>query len=149
MKKILTATICSIFLWSCTNTSSIPKRRITYPNNTVTTLPKANNNVKVDEYEQLLKTYKSETAEVLTDLLNTPSPTDTKTSLLIENKSRCNMVMIVSGNNYYNKIPIAAGKMAGVMVPKKQNYKLSTKICGTNYQTTKYISESISLKLGN
>ena len=51
------------------------------------------------EYQTLIKTYKSETADVLTDLLNGSSE-GSKTSITVENSSRCTMVLTISGNNY-------------------------------------------------
>lgn len=133
-----------VFLQSCVSyptTTNYPTR------NTIPTRNTASNTES--EYYEVLKTYKSETAAVLTDLLNDPSPTDTKTSLLVENLSRCNMVLTVSGNNYFKKIPIAPSKMAAVMLPKNQNYRLSSIICNSTYQSTKYITKSTSLKLSN
>lgn len=91
------------------------------------------------EYLALSKTYKSETAAVLTDILNGSADQD-KTSVTVENKSRCNMVLTISGNNYFKKVPIAAGKIGAVMVPKNQNYNLSGMVCHAVYQRTKFIS---------
>lgn len=91
------------------------------------------------EFQTLSKTYKSETAAVLTDILNGSSDQD-KTSVTVENKSRCNMVLTISGNNYFKKIPIAAGKIGAVIVPKNQNYNLSGMVCNAVYQKTKFIS---------
>lgn len=91
------------------------------------------------EYQTLSKTYKSETAAVLTAILN-GSEDQEKTSVTVENKSRCNMVLTISGNNYFKKVPIAAGKIGAVMVPKNQNYNLSGMVCSSVYQRTKFVS---------
>lgn len=91
------------------------------------------------EYQALSKTYKSETAAVLTDILNGSADQD-KASITVENKSRCNMVLTISGNNYFKKVPIAAGKIGAVMVPKNQNYNLSGMVCNAVYQKTKFVS---------
>lgn len=111
-----------------------------------TTISPSNN---TKEYEEVLKNYKSETAEVLTYLLNDASPENPKTALTVENTSRCNMVLTVSGNNYYKKIPIGAGKVGSVMITKNQNYKLSGMVCNSVYQTSKFITSSYSVKLSN
>lgn len=100
------------------------------------------------EYQALIKTYKSETAEVLTHLLNDSSD-DPRTSVTVENSSRCNMVLTISGNNYFKKVPIAAHKMGAVMVPKNQNYNLSGMICDAVYQKTKFVSVPYEVKLSN
>jgi hypothetical protein len=99
------------------------------------------------EYQEVLKTYKSETAEVLTYLLNGESPVESKTALTVENTSRCNMVLTVSGNNYFKRIPIGKGKIGSVMIPKNQTYQLSGMVCKSFYQTSKFISDSYSVKL--
>ncbi|MDO3425399.1 competence protein ComL [Chryseobacterium sp. APV1] len=100
------------------------------------------------EYQTLLKTYKSETAAVLTDLLNgfEDSP---NTSITVENNSRCNMVLTISGNNYFKKIPIGANKIGSAMVPKNQNYNISGMVCNSVYQKTKFISSSYNVTLSN
>ncbi|MEC3874499.1 DUF6759 domain-containing protein [Chryseobacterium salviniae] len=100
------------------------------------------------EYQALMKTYKSETAEVLTHLLN-DSSNDPRTSITVENNSRCNMVLTISGNNYFKKVPIAANKIGAVMVPKNQNYNLSGMICNAVYQKTKFVSGPYEVKLSN
>lgn len=100
------------------------------------------------EYNELLKTYKPETAKVLTDLINGSSDSP-ETSVSVENKSSCNMVLTISGNNFYRKIPIGAGKIGVAMVPKNQNYKLSGIVCSSVYQSTKYISSSYAITLSN
>lgn len=101
------------------------------------------------EYNALIKSYKPETADVLNDLLNDDSPDNPKTSITIENKSRCNMVLTISGNNYFKKIPIAAGKIGSAMVPKNQNYNLSGTVCESVYQKTKFITSSYNITLSN
>jgi hypothetical protein len=101
------------------------------------------------EYQEVLKTYKSETAEVLTYLLNGESPEETRTALIVENTSRCNMVLTVSGNNYFKRIPIGKGKIGSVMIPKNQTYQLSGIVCKSSYQTSKFISSSYSVKLSD
>lgn len=101
------------------------------------------------EYAELIKTYKPETADVLNDLLNADSPSNPKTSISVENQSRCNMVLTVSGNGFFKKIPIASGKVGYTMVPKNQNYRLSGMLCNASYQSTKFISTSYAIKISN
>ncbi|GEN77425.1 DUF6759 domain-containing protein [Chryseobacterium hagamense] len=119
-------------------TTAAPVKRTPVVSNTVISTPPANQTET--EYQTLSKTYKSETAAVLTAILNGSDDPD-KTSLVVENKSRCNMVLTVSGTNYFKKVPIAVGKIGAVMVPKNQNYNLSGMACHSVYQKTKFISE--------
>lgn len=100
------------------------------------------------EYQALVKTYKPETTDVLNDLLNGSSQ-NAKTSINVENSSSCNMVLTISGNNYFKKIPIGAHKIGAVMVPKNQNYNLSGMLCNALYQKTKFITSSYSVKISN
>lgn len=129
----------SVLLSSCeTYPTPIYTPRSNYPSTAINT---------EDSYENLIKIYKSETAEVLTFLLNNEESNSTKTAITVENTSPCNMVLTISGNNYYKKIPIASGKMGSAMIPKNQNYRLSGKVCNSSYQTSKYITKITSIKL--
>jgi hypothetical protein len=100
------------------------------------------------EYNTLLKTYKPETADVLTDLFN-DSSSNPKTSITVTNKSRCNMVLTITGKNYSKKIPIATGKIGYAMVLKNQNYNLSGMVCNSSFKKTQFISSSYSITLSN
>jgi len=100
------------------------------------------------EYNTLIKTYKPETADVLTDLLNDNS-NSSKASITVTNKSRCNMVLTIAGKNYSKKIPIGAGKIGYTMVAKNQNYNLSGMVCNSVYKKTQFISSSYSITLSN
>ncbi|SDQ85634.1 hypothetical protein SAMN05421664_2859 [Chryseobacterium soldanellicola] len=150
MKKFLFCSFLLLLLANCSvnhHTKVPPKAPISKPK----PKPAVSNTSKISqaelEYSNLIKTYKPETAEVLTDILNgSDGPT---TSIRIENLSRCNMVLTISGNNYFKKIPIASGKIGSAMVPKNQNYNLSGTICNSVYQKTKFISSSSSIKISN
>lgn len=148
MKKtfLFSGFILAIVLSSCNAnyTTSSPAKR-SYPRTTSSTSSASQTE---REYSTLIKTYKPETAEVLTDLLNDSSDSP-KTSVTIENKSRCNMVITISGNNYFKKIPIGAGKIGYAMVPKNQNYNLSGRVCESVYQKTKFITGSYNISLSN
>ena len=136
MKKTLQCLLLILLMKSCGST-----------NNSYPAANSAANNER--EYQEVLKNYKSETADVLTYLLNGESPEDRKTALTVENTSQCNMVLTVSGNNYFKRIPIGKGKIGSVMVPKNQAYKLSGMVCNSLYQTSKFISDSYSVKLSD
>ncbi|KFF22708.1 DUF6759 domain-containing protein [Chryseobacterium sp. JM1] len=144
MKKLFVFSGLSLTLISCNaNYGSYPTRT-TYPTGS------ANSTASTErEYAELSKTYKPETADVLNDLLNADSPSNPRTSISVENQSRCNMVLTVSGNGFFKKIPIASGKIGYTMVPKNQNYRLSGMLCNASYQTTKFISTSYSIKIRN
>ena len=147
MKKLFILSGISIILTSCSvNYGSYPNRN-PYPSSGSGNSSSAANTER--EYNELIKTYKPETADVLNDLLNSDSPSNPKTSISVQNGSRCNMVLTVSSNGFFKKIPIASGKIGYTMVPKNQNYKLSGMLCNSPYQSTKYITSSYSIKLSN
>lgn len=147
MKKLFILSGISIIFTSCSvNYGSYPNRN-PYPSSGSGSSNSAANTER--EYNELIKTYKPETADVLNDLLNSDSPSNPKTSISVQNGSRCNMVLTVSSNGFFKKIPIASGKIGYTMVPKNQNYKLSGMLCSSSYQSTKYITSSYSIKLSN
>nr|WP_315025781.1 DUF6759 domain-containing protein [uncultured Chryseobacterium sp.] len=144
MKKLLVIVASSLILTSCNvNYGSYPVRN-PYPSNNSGSAANTER-----EYNELIKTHKPETADVLNDLLNDDDPGSSRTSISVTNNSSCNMVLTVSGNNFFKKIPIAAGKTGYTMVPKNQNYSLSGMLCNSRYQSTKYISSSYSITLRN
>ena len=146
MKRLLVFAGISMILASCNvNYGNYPVRT-SYPSSTSNSGSGANTE---REYNELIKTYKPETADVLNDLLNNDDPKNPRTSISVENKSPCNMVLTVSGNNFFKKIPIGSGKVGYTMVPKNQNYRLSGLICNSTYQSTKFVTTSYSIKLSN
>ncbi|RLJ34376.1 hypothetical protein CLU97_3884 [Chryseobacterium sp. 7] len=146
MRKLFVFAGISLILASCNvNYGSYPGRT-SYPYPT----SNAGNSANTErEYSELIKTYKPETADVLNDLLNSDDPKNPRTSISVENKSSCNMVLTVSGGNFFKKIPIGAGKIGYTMVPKNQNYRLSGVVCNSAYQSTKFVTTSYSIKLSN
>lgn len=146
MKKLLVLTGTSLILASCNVNYGA------YPGGTSYPYPANNSGNRANterEYNDLIKTYKPETADVLNDLLNSDDPKNPRTSISVENKSPCNMVLTVSGGNFFKKIPIGAGKIGYTMIPKNQNYRLSGVVCNSIYQSTKFVTTSYSVKLSN
>lgn len=145
-RKIILGISASLLLISCSTTyhtgtsaaSKSPQPRSTVPSISQTE----------QEYNTLIKTYKPETADVLTDLFN-ESSNSPKTSITVTNKSRCNMVLTINGKNYSKKIPIGAGKIGYAMVLKNQNYNLSGMVCNSVYKKTQFIPSSYSITLSN
>ncbi|MBW7675727.1 DUF6759 domain-containing protein [Chryseobacterium chendengshani] len=151
IKTLSISTLIILFLTNCGGTIQQTKQPAKKPAAPVIstigtkTSPAAQTEI---EYQTLIKTYKSETADVLNDLLNGSSQ-NSRTSIIVENQSACNTVLTISGNNYFKKIPIGAKKTASVMAPKNQNYNFSGMICNSVYQKTKFVTSSYSVKLSN
>lgn len=114
---------------------------------TVTSKPnKPSHTSSEDSYEELIKTYEPETADVLNDLLN--SDYDSKrTSLIIDNRTNCNFVINIKGGGLNKKIPITKGKLGHVMVNRNSQYSITGNVCGKNYKSSKYISDSYTIIL--
>ena len=149
-KSLLISFSTMLFLNSCNTANHNSKHpvRKTFPT-TSNTATKTNSITQTErEYQTLMKTYKPETTEVLNSLLN-GSSNDSEVAISVENKSNCNMVLTISGNNYFKKVPIGVNKMGSVMVPKNQNYNLSGMLCNSVYKKTKFITNSFSIKLSN
>lgn len=142
MKKI-GLILGTILVMSSCESYPTPMSFPTYPTKTNTT----NTATKEVSYDELVKTYVSEKAEVLNYLLNSESPTDPKTAITVENTSPCNIVITISGNNVLKKIPIASGKTGSALVLKNQNYQLSGKICNSNFKSNQYITSVTTLKV--
>lgn len=150
MKKFFLISLLIPFLMNSCGSSTYTRQPVRRPSVSVSNSGTIANSVSQTEreYQTLLKTYKSETAEVLTSLLNDSSDSPT-VPISVENKSNCNMVLTISGNNYFKKIPIGVNKIGSAMVPKNQNYNLSGMLCHSVYQKTKYITISYNVKLSN
>ncbi|MGK6343885.1 DUF6759 domain-containing protein [Chryseobacterium sp. DT-3] len=145
MKKLSAFSGILLIIISCSTSyssyPSYPIRTSSSPGSTVMSTER--------EYAELIKTYKPETADVLTDLLNEDSPGNPRTSISVENKSPCNMVLTVSSTGFFKKIPIGSGKVGYTMVPKNRNYRLSGMLCNSSYDSTKYITTSYAIKISN
>ncbi|KPH12258.1 DUF6759 domain-containing protein [Chryseobacterium sp. ERMR1:04] len=147
-KKYLLCSLIVIILHSCgvNPTSNYPVKRTSLPKNTTAHSTNSASQVEM-EYNTLIKTYKPETTEVLNDILN--GSEGDKTSITVENNSRCNMVLTISGTHYFKKIPIAANKTGYAMVPKNQNYNLSGMLCNSVYKKTTFVTSTYKIKLSN
>lgn len=99
------------------------------------------------EYQAVAANYQEDSASVLSELLSDDAASS-NAAIVIENASACNIVITVSGNGYYKKVPIAAGKIRGVVV-KKGVYRLSGQVCNARYDQVKNADTSVTIKLRN
>ncbi|MGG5210667.1 DUF6759 domain-containing protein [Chryseobacterium sp. MIQD13] len=149
MKKLFAFSGISLILMSCSVNYGNYPIRTSYPSASGNTAGSSTAMSTEREYAELIKTYKPETADVLNDLLNEDSPSNPRTSISVENKSPCNMVLTVSSSGFFKKIPIGSGKVGYTMVPKNKNYSLSGMLCNSSYQSTKFITTSYAIKISN
>lgn len=97
------------------------------------------------EFQQLNKNYKQDTKGLLSIMMN-DDVNSGKAAITVENASPCNMVFAISGNGSFIKIPIGVGQTRGVVLQKGQ-YTLSSKVCSSYYNETKWIQGGVNLKL--
>lgn len=65
----------------------------------------------------------------------------------IENRSKCNLIIKISGKKFYN-LDVPA-KSHNFILIDKGTYKLSTMVCDSEYATTKTITKDIVIALNN
>lgn len=119
------------------------------PNSTNSSTSSSNSEFKnLWEKDQINK--KKVNAEVLTYLLNDSDPAETHTAAVIENASRCDIIVRIVGissDEIYN-LPIRA-LSKNQFVIKKGNYTLKSSLCGANYYSQKNILDPLILKLSS
>ena len=89
-------------------------------------------------------------AEVLTYLLNDSDSREKQTAAVIENTSRCDIILRLvrlSNDKIYN-LPIRRNSKNQFVI-EKGKYTLKSNICGANYYSQKEIIEPLILKLSN
>ncbi|QOW11523.1 hypothetical protein Q73A0000_14665 [Kaistella flava (ex Peng et al. 2021)] len=89
-------------------------------------------------------------AEVVNYLLNDADPKEKNTAAVIENTSRCDMILRlvgVSNNKIYN-LPISRNSKNQFII-EKGNYTLKSNIFEAKYYSQKNITEPLILKLSN
>ncbi|MBU4537137.1 MAG: hypothetical protein L6264_00200 [Weeksellaceae bacterium] len=84
------------------------------------------------------------TADLLNHLFNT-DPSSKTAYVQIVNKSKCNLIVKISGRNYYN-LDVPANNQNFILVDKG-NYTLTTSVCDAKYSSVKNISKDVVVTL--
>ncbi|MFY1048349.1 DUF6759 domain-containing protein [Chryseobacterium sp. GP-SGM7] len=84
------------------------------------------------------------TASYLTHLFNT-DPNDNEAYINIKNKSKCRLIVKISGKKYYN-LDVPANGQNFVMVEKGE-YVLTTSVCDAKYSSLKKVTRDIEIAL--
>lgn len=84
------------------------------------------------------------TAELLNHLFNS-DPSSTTAYVSITNKSKCNLVVKISGKKYYN-LDVPANNQNFILI-EKGNYTITTMVCDAKYSSVKNISKDIAITL--
>lgn len=84
------------------------------------------------------------TAELLTHLFNT-DPSSKNAYVQIVNKSKCNLIVKISGRKFYNlDVP---GKNQNYILVDKGSYTLTTSVCDAKYSSVKNINKDMVVTL--
>ncbi len=141
-KNIFVLFLVAILLVQC---DSFP---MNFPKSLPTSTPKVVD--ESTEFEALMEKdkvdKKQRTADILTYLLNTDDPKDPKAGFVVYNKSNCNMILRISGDNYHYDLPIFKNENNFVIL-KKGNYTLQSNICTKKYYTQKNIDKTYIINL--
>lgn len=84
------------------------------------------------------------TADLLTHLFNS-DPSDTNAYVQIVNKSKCNLIVKISGRKFYN-LDVPANNQNFIMIDKG-NYNITTNVCDAKYSSSKNVSKDIVITL--
>ena len=84
------------------------------------------------------------TAAMLTHLFNN-DPLDKEAYINIKNRSKCNLIVKISGKKYYNLDVPANGQ--NFLLVDKGEYVLTTMVCDAKYSSLKRISKDIEIEL--
>jgi len=84
------------------------------------------------------------TAALLTHMLNN-DPSDKEAYINIKNRSKCNLIVKISGKRYYN-LDVPANGENYLMVDKGE-YVLTTMVCDAKYSSLKKINKDIEIEL--
>ncbi|WP_326981154.1 DUF6759 domain-containing protein [Chryseobacterium sp. MYb264] len=84
------------------------------------------------------------TAKMLTHLFNN-DPTDKEAYINIRNRSKCNLIVKITGKKYYNLDVPASGQ--NFILIDKGEYVLTTMVCDAKYSSLKNINKDIEIEL--
>ncbi|MEY8761148.1 DUF6759 domain-containing protein [Chryseobacterium tongliaoense] len=115
--------------------SSAPERKVNY----ASVASMGSDSKKSESGEKNKKT-----AAMLTHLFNN-DPLDKEAYINIKNRSKCNLIVKISGKKYYNLDVPANGQ--NFLLVDKGEYVLTTMVCDAKYSSLKRISKDIEIEL--
>jgi len=124
-------------------------------NNSKTVASNSNNNASAEKkvnYASVGSTAKKaepseknkRTAALLTHMFN-DDPMDKEAYINIKNRSKCNLIVKISGKKYYN-LDVPA-KSQNYLLVEKGEYILTTMVCDAKYSSLKKINKDIEIEL--
>lgn len=104
--------------------------------------------VSDEEFKKLMAEYESKHNQRTLNLLNQlfdNDPTNSKTIVLVQNNSDCNLVVKIEGKQFY-QLPIPA-KGENTIVIEKGEYLFSGTLCGALYRSKKTVHKNLIISL--
>lgn len=123
-----------------TQNSSLPNKSVASNTSSKRTVNYASTGSKKSEPSAESK----RTADYLTHIFN-KDDSDKEAYINIKNKSRCNLIVKITGKKYYN-LNVPANGHNYIMVDKGE-YVVTTMVCDAKYSSLKKISQDIEIQL--
>ena len=133
-------------LFAVINSDKTPAQqaKVAKPTITPVSTNKLKNEIKRDVSKNGTNTNHKRTEDLLNHLFNTDS--NSKTAYVqIVNKSKCNLIVKLSGKRFYN-LNVPANNENFIMVDKG-SYSITTMVCDAKYSSTKNIRKDIVITL--
>ena len=109
----------------------------------------SSNNSSASEFEILMKKNALDkdvrSAEAINQFLN-DSPTDSKSAILFNNKTNCNIIIRISGKGKNYNLPIEKMNI-NYIVLEKGSYSFKANLCNSRYSANKNLTESVEINL--
>ena len=105
---------------------------------------KLKNDIKKDVAKDGVNDKNKRTADLLTHIFNT-DPNSKTAYIQIVNRSKCNLIVKISGKRFYN-LDVPAKNQNFIMVDKG-TYNLTTNVCDAKYTSTKNVNQDIVVTL--
>ena len=133
-------------LFAVINNDKTPKQqaRVAKPTVTGVNTTKLKNEVKRDVAKHGSNTSHKRTEDLLNHLFNS-DPRSRTAYVQIVNKSKCNLIVKISGKRFYN-LDVPANNQNFILVDKG-SYSVTTSVCDAKYSSTKNISKDIVITL--
>ena len=133
-------------LFAVINNDKTPTQqaRVAKPTVTAVNTTKLKNDVKRDVAKNGTNTSHKRTEDLLNHLFNS-DPRSRTAYVQIVNKSKCNLIVKISGKRFYN-LDVPANNQNFILVDKG-SYSVTTSVCDAKYSSTKNIGKDIVITL--
>ena len=133
-------------LFAVINNNKTPAQqaKVAKPTITAVNTGKLKREVKRDVGKTTTSTHRKRTEDLLNHLFNT-DPTSKTAYVQIVNKSKCNLIVKISGKRFYN-LNVPANNENFILIDKG-SYTVTTSVCDAKYSSNKNIGKDIVITL--